>query len=135
MDLLKKLRVQNTDGYESRDQLPEDELLALRDPQRRQNGVGGGAGVAGEGNDKDDNSHRSMAGTVLALMRSPGNLLCVCNPPSLGHRDNDPIAQMKGAGAWDWQSLSWAWRAWAGVLICFTPQRTSVTCAGLHGRS
>ena len=37
MDLLKKLRVQNREGYESRDQLPEDELLALRDPQKRQN--------------------------------------------------------------------------------------------------
>ena len=47
MDLLKKLRVQNTDGYESRDQLPEDELLALRDPQRRQNGVGGEQGWQG----------------------------------------------------------------------------------------
>lgn len=38
-----------------------------------------------------------MVGTVLGLMRSPGILYVSASPPSPGHRDNDPVAQMRGA--------------------------------------
>lgn len=51
--------------YESGDQVPEDELLLQENSQRRR------------GNDKDSSSHRSMGGTVLGLMRSPGIFMCL----------------------------------------------------------